>query len=190
MAKITSNLSISDCTSLPNSGVTGPVYLVDYDDWLACTVSEDETTKDISDITPPSGVKFVKYDLTRGGAVLTNPLTVNAGGKSGFIHTAEMFVPTKLQKMRSELMPYINFKRLVAIFLLDGYPVARVYGRELGLVVSVFDEPQNDPAMGGGFKMTLTTPGDTTMETLPPYNLLKTDRAVTLELLESLLTAS
>jgi hypothetical protein len=188
---LTTDFEPSDCVSLGTGGTSGAVYLIDYDAYLEATVTEDATTKEISAIALTTlGSKAIKYDLTRGAPIVSSPLTVNNAGKSGYTHTVQFFVPVKTQALKTELTGYVNFKRAVLIVVIDSVTTpAEVFGNDVGMSVTAFDELTNDPAQGGGFNVTFSTPADVTLENLPARNFFITDRATTLAALETLRTA-
>ena len=185
---LTLDLIPADCLSSPTGGTTGAAYGISYEKWLSCTlvVAADGS---ISSITPATGDEFIKYDLTRGATIPTTPLTVNNGGKSGFLHTLQMFVTSKAQDIRDEISGFANYNKLVWIVVIEGAdPVARILGADNGLSLTAYDELENDPAKGAGFDVTFSTAADNTLENRPPVNFFDTDRATTLAALETLLT--
>lgn len=187
--EITTDFLPADCISLESGGVSGDVYLLNWNDWLTATITRDPVTKEISAIALTNvGNRAYKYELTRGGSVPTSPLTPNAGGKGGFLHTVVAFVPTKDQSVKADLAKLVNFGRVVAIVVLDSSVVANVYGNDVGLAMTAFEEAPNDPSKGGGLQPTFSTPADTTLENLPGITFFNTDRATTIAALEALLT--
>lgn len=187
MGKLTTDFDPVNCVDLEQGGVTGKLYLINYDDWLTATVTKDAVGGISSIVLTNTGAKAVRYTLTRGATVPTTPLTVNNGGKSGYLHTVLTFIPTKDQAIKFELTNLINFGRVVAIVVLDSSVVTNVYGQDMGLVVSTYEEAPNDPAKGGGIQVTFSTPADTTLENLPPSTFLDTDRATTIAALDALI---
>lgn len=187
--KLTTDFIPTDCTDLEKGGVSGKLYLIDYVDWLTATVTKDATTGDITDVTlTNTGAKAVEYDLPRGATIATTPLTINNGGKSGFLHSLQAFIPTKAMDIKKELACYVNYRRAVAILVLDSSIVAQVFGNDMGLQVTAYEEAPNDPSKGGGLDVTFSTPGDVTLENLPPNTFFDTDRATTLAAIEALKT--
>jgi hypothetical protein len=186
--KLDTDLSFVNCTDLEVGGVSGAVYGIDFEDWRATnpTTDPDGTITAITLIG--SGTKAVKYDLPYGAPIASTPFTQNNGGKSGWAHTLQMFLPTKDQSTKSELAGYANFSRMVWIVVLDASVTANVFGNDVGLRMSAYDELPNDPAKGGGIDVTFSTPTDATMENLPPVTFFNTDRATTIAALEALLT--
>lgn len=185
--KLDTGFNPADCVSLEQGGVTGALYLINYDDYLTATVTRGVDNEITAIVLTTVGAKAVKYDLTRGASIPTNPATINTGGKSGFLHTVLSFIPTKDMKVKTELTRLLNFGRVIAIVVLDSSVVANVYGNDLGLSLATYEEAPNDPAKGGGIQFTLATPADVTLENLPPATFFDTDRAITLAALEALL---
>jgi len=185
--KITAGFSATDCVSLEQGGVSGDLYLINYEDYLTATITEDPD-KTITDIVlTTTGAQAFKFELTRGASVLTSPLTVNNGGKSGYLHSVAAFIPTKDQATKTDLTNLINFGRVIAIPVLDSTVVANVFGNDMGLSMTAYEEAPNDPSVGGGLQITLSTPADTTLENLPGRTFFDTDRATTIANLEALL---
>jgi len=54
--------------------------------------------------------------------------------------------------------------------------------------VTAYEEAPNDPSKGGGIDVTFTTPGDVTLENLPPVTFFDTSRTATLAALTALKT--
>lgn len=185
---ITQGFSAADCVSLEQGGVSGDLYLINYNDYLTATITRD-VDGTITDITLTNiGAAAFKYELTRGASVLTSPLTVNNGGKSGYLHNVAAFIPTKDQAIKSDLTNLINFGRVIAIPVLDSTVVANLYGNDMGLSMTAYEEAPNDPSKGGGLQVTFSTPADTTLENLPAVTVFDTDRTTTITMLEALLT--
>lgn len=188
MCEISTDFTPADCTDLERGGVSGDLYLINFNDWLTATIVRDADGTITSITLTNPGAKAVKYALPRGAAVPTTPLTVNNGGKGGFAHTVAAFIPTKDQAVKKELASLVNYNRVVAIVVLDATVVSNVYGNDAGLSMTAFEEAPNDPSMGGGVQMTVSTPADVTTENLPPVTFFNTDRATTLAALEALRT--
>ena len=186
--ELTSDFIPADPCDLEVGGVSGDVYLINYKDWLNATVTKDADGTITAIALTGTGNKAVKYQLPRGASVLNTPLTVNNGGKSGFTHSVQMFIPTKLQALKKEIAGLANYGRVVALVVIDSSVVANVYGQDVGLSLTAYEEANNDPAKGGGLDVTLATPADVTMENLPPSTFFSTDRATTVAALEALLT--
>ncbi len=184
---ITLGFSVTDCVGLEQGGTSGDLYLINYNDYLTATITED-LDKTITDIVlTTTGAQAFKFELTRGAPVLTSPLTVNNAGKSGYLHNVSAFIPTKDQATKTDLSNLINFGRVIAIPVLDSTVVANVFGNDMGLSMTAYEEAPNDPSVGGGLQITLSTPGDTTFENLPGRTFFDTDRATTIAKLEALL---
>ncbi len=188
--RLTGDFAPSDCREFGVGGVTGAVYFIDYEDWLKATITPAaDTFNGIEGITLASGAEGYKYELVRGGAVPSSPFTKNNAGQSGFTHTVQMFVsPANKQEIKNQWVGYTNYRRVVAIVVMDNQEVSQVYGRTTGLEVSVYDELPNDPSTGGGFTITLTTPTDTTLEVAPSDSFFNTDRDTTITALDALTT--
>lgn len=178
----------ADCVSLESGGVSGAAYGIDYEVWKRATITESADGTITAITLTETGDQAIKYDLPYGASVPSTPFTQNNGGKSGFSHSVQMFLPTKLQAIKKELAGYGNFGRMVWIVVLDASVVANVFGNDMGLRLSAYDELPNDPAKGGGIDVTWSTPTDATLENLPPRTFFTTDRATTLAALETLLT--
>jgi len=187
--KIVTDFNPVNCTDLEVGGVNGVAYGINYADWLTATITADAVTGAISAVVlTESGSKAVKYSLTRGGIPTAVEAAINNGGKSGFLHSVPMFLPTKDDALRQEIVTKLNFGRMIWIVVLDSGIVAQVFGNDVGLALTAFTEANVDPAKGGGFDATFSTPADVTSENLPPVEFFVTDRATTLAALETLLT--
>ena len=184
---ITTDLLPSDCTSLEIGGVSGAVYGIDFEVWKRATITADVDGSISAISLTQTGDKAVKYDLTYGAPIPSTPFTQNNGGKSGWAHTLQMFLPTKDQEIKKELAGYANYGRIIWIVVLDASVTANVYGNDVGMRISAYDELPNDPAKGGGIDVTFSTPTDATLENLPPVTFFDTDRATTIAALDALI---
>jgi hypothetical protein len=177
-----------DCTSLEVGGVSGKLYLLDYEDYLTSTITRDADGSISAIVLTTTGAKAIEYDLPRGATIATSPLTINNGGKSGFTHTLQAFIPSKGMDIKKEIACYVNYRRAVGLLVLDSSIVAQVFGNDVGLQVTAYEEAPNDPSKGGGFDVTFSTPSDVTLENLPPTTFFDTSRTVTLAALLALKT--
>lgn len=184
---ITLGFSVTDCNGLEQGGTAGDLYLINYNDYLTATIVRDPDGTITSITLTTTGAQAFKYELTRGAPVLTSPLTVNNAGKSGYLHNVGAFIPTKDQATKSDLSNLINFGRVIAIPVLDSTVVANLFGNDMGLSMTAYEEAPNDPSVGGGLQITLSTPADTTLENLPAVTFGSGDRATTIAALEALL---
>ncbi len=157
VCKLTKNFEIADCAGLPAGGVTGRVYLFDFDDWLSGTPdrAEDGT---ITGLTLADEAKGVRYALPVDSPMPSNEPVRNAGGLNGFKHTLEMYIPKVTQALRKEFVGLNNFGRCVAVVIKDSDQVANMYGSDSGLVMTSFIESPADGAVGGGAKVILASP--------------------------------
>jgi len=188
--KLESDFSVADCLALEKGGTTGTLYLVNYSDWVTATITEDADKQITDAVLTTVGSKAVSYDLPRGTAVNpSTPFTDNAGGKSGYTHSLELFIPTKDQVLKNEISGKGNYGRVVAIVVLDSSIVAQVFGNDVGMKLTAFEENPNDVSKGGGITVTFSTPTDITLENLPARTFgtgLEADRAATVVKLEAL----
>lgn len=188
--KLTSGFAPEDPLRLEKGGVRDLLYLINYEDWTRAEVVENEK-KEITSISLPNGAYAYEYKLTRGAPILTSPFNVNTGSKSGYTHSVQAFIPTKNQEIKNQFALMGNFNRVVAIVVLDASVVANVYGFEAGLSLTASEESPNDQNKGGGFDVTLSTPGDTTFETLSPQTFkVGNSRQATEQALKDLLQSS
>lgn len=185
---LTTDILPTDCVSLEIGGVPGVVYGIDHKVWKDHALVARETDGTITGVTLlRSGDKAVKFDLTYGAPIPSTPFTQNNGGKSGFAHTLQMFLATKDQAIKKEISGYGNFGKMVWIVVLESSVVANVYGDDVGMRLSAYDELPNDPAKGGGMDVTFSTPTDATLENMPPKTFFDTDRATTIAALDALI---
>ena len=188
--KITTDFSVADCLTLEKGGVTGSLYLINYSDWVTATITEDADKQITNAVLTTVGSKAAFYDLPRGTAINpSSPLTDNPGGKSGYTHGLELFIPSKDQVLKNELSGKLNYGRVVAIIVLDSTIVAQVFGNDVGMKLTAFEENPNDVSKGGGMTVTFGTPTDITLENLPARTFgsgLETDRAATIAILDLL----
>jgi len=139
MADITTDFLITNQATLEVGGVVGRIFIFNYDEWVMSTITKVSGV--ITDIELAStGAKSTEYALARGSIVPATPLTVNNGGKGGFVHTLPIFIATKSQAVKNELVSKINLGRSVIVVLLDSSIVAQVFGDGVGLQMTAYDE--------------------------------------------------
>ena len=188
---LTAGFSPADCTDLGIGGVTGTGYFITYDAWLSASKTTG-ANNDIANITlTRTGDRAWKFDFTLGAPVLSSPLTNNVGGKSGFMHSAVIFVPTKDPDQKKQFEDFVNYGKGVWVFELDSRESPfQIYGFDAGLKLSAMDELPNDPSQGGGFSMTWSTPADNTLENRLPVTFrdATNSRTATIALLDALET--
>ncbi len=185
------NFTPATCRDLGVGGTTGAVYFIDYDAWSRATITDgaggDGSIESI--VLNGTGDVGIKYDLFPNSMTPDSPFTKNDAGQSGFVHTLPLFVsPSNKQAIKNNWVGYGNYRRVVAIVVMNNDDVSQVYGRTTGLEISAYSELPADQSTGGGFTITLTTPTTTTLEVAPSDAFFNTDRATTLAALEALLT--
>ncbi len=193
--KLTKSFEITDCNSLQPGGVTGVVYLINFDDLLKGTIVHEGgiASNVVQSIALPEGTKMVRYGLSMTSTVPTPELVRNEGGRNGYKHSVVFYMPNLTQDVRTEMNKLLNFSKCAAIVMLNSKEIADLYGLNCGLVLTGFEENNTDAAVSGGVKVTLSTP-ESGLEALPGHFVKavqkgdETVRAATVAMLDGLST--
>jgi hypothetical protein len=74
--KLTTDFIPVDCTDLEVGGVSGLLYLLDYEDYLRATVTTGTNAEISGIVLTTTGAKATEYALPRGATIATSPLTL------------------------------------------------------------------------------------------------------------------
>lgn len=171
-----------DCDSPQQGGVLRSIYVMNYSEWKTATVTVDPTSNEITAITlTETGAAAFKFEVPKSSNLIpTSPLRVT-DGIDGFDHTVQAMVNT-IEQLDRENISRIRFNKVVIIVpLLEGR--AQIYGAGVddtptptgvGMRLSVYDESQGDPSLGGMIQFTAKTP-DTDPPEIGAPHLLSTD---------------
>lgn len=156
-----------DCSAVPIGGVTDNIILINYVDWIAGTVVVDVgVTEEITSIALDTGAQGYEFSVAQSGSLIpSDVLRVVAGGMSGFDHQLDATISDTSQLQRENIAK-MRFGRIVGIVTtLDGK--SAVYGQNVGMLLSDFQDLQGDATKGGTLQFILKTTDTQSPETMP-----------------------
>lgn len=173
----------TNCQDFAVGGATGRMWIINKDQWDNATIVTG-TDGEITSITlTGTGSQAYVFDTARGSITTDSPVTLNAGGISGFTHTLNAIYPDMSQKMKNSLASLVNLNLVVAIVETQApkpatsgtgdtkSPPYLLFGDTNGLELSTTGLNLGDQATGGSITATLTSPGTSQLELNYPLNV-------------------
>lgn len=163
--------SAFDCTSIVQGGIGDYIYLVnkeDIDDNQVLTY--DGTSNEITALTLALGTQGYKFQGSKGSAqiVPSSPLRA-VTAIDGFDHSIDVRVLDVSQLSRDSIKK-LRFQKVVAFVpLLAGGHL--LYGLNVGLRISDYQENPGDADVGGTIQLVLKTPDNDPPEIDPPHKV-------------------
>jgi hypothetical protein len=163
--------SAFNCASIAQAGIGNYVILINKEDFDDATVTEDGTTKEITAITfavtAPVTTGFA-FESSKGSVQIipSSPLRA-VTSIDGFDHTLDIRALDASQLSRDNIAK-MRFQKVVAIVPLASGK-ALVYGRNVGMRISDFQENPGDADTGGTIQFVLKTPDNDPPEIAPPH---------------------
>lgn len=168
------------CESASIGGFTGRAWLINWDQWVQATLTEDATG--ITAITlANTGDQAYRVETARGSGVFAQTFTKNANGVSGYNHQVTLNIPTLAQAMKDAIDTLVNVNRVVVIIETDNFaegssatasPPYVVYGEKSGLELVTNEVNPTDQATSGLQVLTLGTPVNSQLEQKQPKNVI------------------
>ena len=189
--KVNLGLIPANCEDLSVGGLTGRIWLIPQDDYLAAAVTEGSDLE-ITAIVPATldavGDQFAyRFEVPPKSIVTGNAFTSNAG-VSGLTHLITALVSDLSMAQKNSLKSLFNTGRALVIAETQGAKIASpadgksppyiLYGKGSGLELSATDTNLADQASGNGLLITLTTPTNSRLELNFPTNVQMTTAAV------------
>jgi hypothetical protein len=187
--KITQEKILTTCSDIAVGGVTGRVWLFNFDDWKLAEGAAGitvETTGEISgiDLTGAgTGAKSYRIETPQGSVITGHAYTKNANGISGFTHLITIVISDLSMLMKNSLSSLANFNKVIAIVETNAAKPATsgvgdsqsppyiCFGLNSGLEMSAADGNLSDQAAGNSITLTIQTPVNSTLELNFPTNV-------------------
>lgn len=165
--------SAFNCAAIPQGGIGNYAILINKDDFDAATVTEDVTSKEITAITLDAPATGFAFESSKGSAQIipSSPLRA-VTAVDGFDHTIDIRALDVTQLSRTNIAK-MRFQKVVAIIPLANGK-ALLYGRNVGLRISDFQENPGDADTGGTIQFVLKTPDNDPPEINPPHVIAST----------------
>jgi hypothetical protein len=159
--------SAFDCANLEQAGIGNFVQLINKDDLDNGAITEDAVSHEIETITLDTGTYAYPFESFKGSVHITpsSPMR-KVTSVDGFDHQVVVMAFDASQLSRENIAK-MRFQKVVAIIpLLNGKSI--MYGRNVGLRISEYEELPSDPDKGGMIQFTLKTPENDPPEVAPP----------------------
>lgn len=151
--------SAFDCDALVQGGIGNYIILVNKDDFDNATIVYDTgATEEITSITLASTKQGWSFEGSKESNIIPNVALRGVDGIDGYDHTIDMKAFDVSQLSRLNLSK-LRFNKVVCIIpLLNGK--ALLFGRDVGLRLSDYQENPGDAALAGLIQFILKTPAD------------------------------
>ena len=157
-----------DCDNPQQGGIVARLILINKEDWDNAVVTVDTgVTEEITDITlAAGGIEGFEFQVPKSSNLLpTSPLRA-IDGVDGFDHTLDTRVST-IEELDRINISRMRFNKVVGIItFLEGR--SQVFGQNVGLRLSDYQENASDPATGGTIQFIAKTPDNDPPEVAAP----------------------
>jgi len=171
-----------DCEAPQQGGIKNKIYVINWEDWLASTVTVDGTTKEITGITlVGTGTQAFKYEVPKSSNIIATSALRRIDGVDGYDSSVDGRIST-ITELDVREIAKIRFQKIVVIAaLIEGR--ARIYGgwadstptpRGVGLRLMENDENQGDASIGGTIRFLAKTPENDPPDIRPPQLIAST----------------
>ena len=165
--------SAFDCDAITQAGIGDSVYLINKEDLDNGAITEDGVSNEIETITLDSGTYAYKFESSKGSVQIipSSPLRA-VTAIDGFDHTVDIRA-LDVSQLSKENIVKMRFQKIVAVIPLTagGY---LMYGRNVGMRISDYQENPGDADTGGTIQFTLKTPDNDPPEIAPSHTIEST----------------
>jgi hypothetical protein len=168
-----------DGAAIPQGGIGNYMLLINKEDLDNGVITTDAVSHEIETITLDSGTYAYKIESSKGSAQIIPSSVLRAvSAIDGFDHSVDTIFLDVTQLSR-ENIARMRFQKVVAIVpLTNGKSI--MYGRNVGMRISSFEEKPGDADTGGIIKAMLMTPANDPPEIDPPILIESTFDILTL----------
>jgi len=171
--------SAFDCASITQGGIGNYVLLINKEDLDNGAITEDAVSHEIETITLDAGTLAYSFESAKGSVhiIPSSPLRA-VTAIDGFDHSLDIRA-LDVSQLSRENIAKMRFQKVVALVpLVNGK--AMMYGRNVGLRMSDFQENPGDADTGGTIQFVLKTPENDPPEIAPPQLIESTFDILTL----------
>lgn len=149
---------VFDCESPQQGGIINRLIFINKADWDEATIVIDTgSTEEITSITLASGGKQgYEFAVPKSSYIILGSPYRGIDGIDGFDHTIDVRVSSIEQLDRINIAKMRFVKVVVIAELIEGRSL--VYGQEVGLRMSDFQESPGDASTGGTMQFIVKTP--------------------------------
>lgn len=146
-----------DGAAIAQAGIGNYAILINHDDLKNGVITEDAVSHEIETITLAAGTYGYKFESSKGSAQIipSSPLRAVAA-IDGFDHSIDMRIidVSQLSKENAERMRF----QKVAVLIPLSNGKSMLYGRNVGMRISDYQENPGDADTGGTLQIVLKTP--------------------------------
>lgn len=171
--------SAFDGAAIVQAGIKDYILLINKEDLDNGAITEDAVSHEIETITLDGGTYAYKFESSKGSVQIipSSPLRA-VTAIDGFDHTVDVRAIDVTQLSRENIAK-MRFQKVVALVPLTNGK-AMMYGRNVGLRISDFQENPGDADTGGTIQFILKTPDNDPPEIDPPHIIESTFDITTL----------
>lgn len=172
--------SAFDCANLEQAGIGNYVLLINKEDLDNGAITEDPTSHEIDTITLDTATYAYRFDSAKGSVHIVPSSPYRAvTAIDGFDHTLDIRA-LDVSQLSRENIAKMRFQKVVAIVpLANGKSL--MYGRNVGLRISDYQENPGDPDTGATIQFVIKTPESDPPEIATPHIIADTFDITTLE---------
>ena len=171
--------SAFDCANIVQGGIGNYVLLINKEDLDNGAVTVDGTSKEIDTITLDAGTSAYSFESAKGSVQIIPSTPFRAvSAIDGFDHSLDIRA-LDVSQLSRENIAKMRFQKVVAIVPLASGK-ALMYGRNVGLRISDFQENPGDADTGGTIQFVLKTPDNDPPEIAPAHLIASTFDITTL----------
>jgi hypothetical protein len=168
-----------DGAAIIQAGIGNYILLINKEDLDNGAITEDAVSHEIETITLDAGTYAYQFESSKGSVQIIPSSPFRAvSAIDGFDHTLDVRAIDVSQLSRENIVK-MRFQKVVAIVPKTAGG-AIMYGRNVGLRVSDFQENPGDADTGGTIQFVLKTPENDPPEIAPPHLIESTFDVLTL----------
>jgi hypothetical protein len=171
--------SAFDCANIIQAGIGNYVLLINKEDLDNGAITEDAVSHEIETITLDAGTYAYKFESSKGSVQIipSSPLRA-VTAIDGFDHSIDIRA-LDVSQLSRENIAKMRFQKVVAILpLASGQAI--MYGRNVGMRISDYQENPSDADTSGTIQFILKTPDSDPPEIATPHIIESTFDVLTL----------
>jgi hypothetical protein len=165
--------SAFDCANPVQAGIGAFAILINHEDLTNGAITTDVVSHEIDTITLDVGTVGYKFESSKGSVqIIPSAPFRDATSGGGFDHSLDIRALDVTQLSRENITKMISQKVCAIVPLASGK--ALLYGRNVGLRISDFQENPGDADTGGTIQFVLKTPANDPPEIGAPHVIAST----------------
>jgi hypothetical protein len=168
-----------DGAAILQGGIGNWILLINKDDLDGGVITQDAVSHEIETITLANGTLAYQIESSKGSAQIIPSCKLRAvTAIDGFDHGIDVRI-LDVSQLSRENISRMRFQKVCAIVPLASGKYA-LYGRNVGMRISDFQEMPGDADTGGTIQLVLTTPANDPPEISAPHLIESTFNPLTL----------